>query len=92
LDYRYRFHQDLLFPDGSSKKTELKKRGIPEEKQKFYLDNNDLIGNLQLLEGLLNQEKLNKDFKVWLGEGYPNADQRNEFMKKHFIPAFRQML
>lgn len=74
LDYRHRFYQDHIFPDSSFKKTEIKKRGIPEEKQKFYLDNNDLIGNLQLLESLPNQEKLNKDFVVWLEETYPELD------------------
>ena len=49
-------------------------------------DNNDLIGNLQLLEGLPNEEKRDQDFNVWLENTYPNISERNEFKKKHYIP------
>ena len=81
LDYRHRFHVDHIFPDSFFKRFELRKRGIPEQKQKFYLDNNDLIGNLQLLEGLPNEEKLDKDFNIWLEEAFPDIDERNDYIK-----------
>lgn len=29
---------------------------------------------------------MNKDFKIWLEETYPNIEDRKEFMKKHYIP------
>ena len=68
------------------KKSELKKRGISERKQEFYLENYNYIGNLQLLEGLPNEEKSNTDFKAWLEQTYPSEEERKDYMKKHFIP------
>lgn len=86
LDFRNRFHQDHIFPRSFFRKSELRKRGIPEHKQEFYLENYHYIGNLQLLEGLPNEEKSNVDFKTWLEQTYPGEDERREYMKKHFIP------
>jgi len=86
LDFRNRFHQDHIFPKSFFKKSELKKRGIPEHRQEFYLENYNYIGNLQLLEGLPNEEKSNTDFKTWLEQIFPDREERKEYMKKHFIP------
>jgi hypothetical protein len=89
LDYRHRFHIDHIFPDSFFKKFELRKRGISEQKQKFYLDNNDLIGNLQLLEGLPNEEKLDRDFNVWLEKAYPNIDEKRVHEKTSYTTKYR---
>ena len=86
LDFRNRFHQDHISPRSFFKKSKLREKGISEEKQEFYLENYDYIGNLQLLEGLPNEEKSSKDFKEWLEKTYPNEEERKEYMKKHFIP------
>jgi uncharacterized protein with ParB-like and HNH nuclease domain len=86
LDFKNRFHQDHIFPRSFFKISKLRKIGIDENKWDFYLENCDYIGNLQLLEGLPNEEKSNKDFKEWLEETYPDEEERKEFMKKHLIP------
>jgi len=86
LDFRNRFHQDHIFPRSFFKKSEMRKKGVPEDKVEFYLENYNYVGNLQLLEGLPNEEKSNTDFKTWLERTYPNKDERKEYMKKHFIP------
>jgi len=86
LDFRNRFHQDHIFPKCLFRRSELKKRNIPEEDYEFYLENYNYVGNLQLLEGLPNEEKSNKEFKVWLEETYPKEDDRKQYMEKHFIP------
>jgi len=86
LDFKNRFHQDHIHPRSYFKFAELKKRKIPEEKQEFYQKRCDYMGNLQLLEGLPNEEKSNTDFEQWLTKTYPNKDERKEYMKKHFIP------
>lgn len=86
LDFRNRFHQDHIFPKSFFKKSKLKQHNIQNEKQEFYLENYNYVGNLQLLEGLPNEEKSNKDFKEWLEESYPNVNERKEYMEKHFIP------
>ncbi|CAG7648679.1 hypothetical protein PAESOLCIP111_05659 [Paenibacillus solanacearum] len=87
LDYRNTFHQDHIFPRSLiSSKTKLRKKGIPEDKIQFYLDNYDYIGNLQLLEGVPNQEKSDAEFEKWLSKEYPQPQDKADYMKKHYIP------
>lgn len=86
LDFRNKFHQDHIFANSFFRKSELKKRNIADSKIKFFMENNDLIGNLQLLEGLPNEEKRNLDFTIWLKKTYPNEIDRNDFMIKNYIP------
>ncbi|MDQ5838750.1 MAG: DUF1524 domain-containing protein, partial [Acidobacteriota bacterium] len=86
LDFRNRFHLDHIHPRSSFKKRNLLKRGIPESKIGFYLDEVDYIANLQLLEGPENTEKRDDDFKDWLDKTCPNPQARRDFMAKHYIP------
>lgn len=86
LDFRNKFHQDHIFPKKLFTRTKLAKRGIDENKMDFYMDNYNCLANLQLLEGVPNQEKSGKDFIDWLKERYPNGNDRNAYMEKHYIP------
>jgi len=86
LDYRNRFHQDHMFPRSWFKRRTLNAKKIDAGKQEFYLDTVDYVMNLQLLEGLPNEEKSNKDFEQWLHEVCKNEQDRRDFMKKHYIP------
>jgi len=86
LDSRNRFHQDHIFPKSSFRPSTLKKRNIKEDQQDFYLEHHDYIGNLQLLEGLPNEQKSDKDFKEWIEQTYPDETERKEYMQKHYIP------
>ncbi len=86
MDFRNRFHQDHIFPRSWFKRRTLNSKKIPQDKQGFYLDNLDYIVNLQLLEGIPNEEKSNKDFSAWLDESYKNETAKKEFMGKHYIP------
>ena len=52
----------------------------------FYINNFNYLANLQLLEGPINEEKSNMDFKEWLGLNYSVEQERKDYMKKHFIP------
>lgn len=88
LDYKNRFHIDHIFPKSLFRRSELQKRGIPESEREFYIKNSNYIGNLQLLEGLPNQEKSDKDFKMWLEESYIDEEKQNEYMVKNFIPQY----
>lgn len=58
LDFRNKFHLDHIFPKRNFTRRRLEALGIPEEKIDFYLDNYNTIVNLQLLEGVHNQERL----------------------------------
>jgi uncharacterized protein with ParB-like and HNH nuclease domain len=86
LDFRNKFHQDHIFPKSFFTRNRLSRRGIPTEKLESYIDNFDYLANLQLLEGIPNIEKSNKDFKEWLYQTHPNEQDRKDYMKKHYIP------
>ncbi len=86
LDFSNKFHQDHIFPKKLFNANNLKKKNIPEEKWDDYLGSFDLVGNIQLLRGTMNQEKSDKDFDVWIKEEFPQKNRRQEFMKTHYIP------
>jgi hypothetical protein len=46
----------------------------------------DKLANLQLLEGVPNEEKSSKEFKKWLYARHANDIDRRDFMRKHYIP------
>ena len=86
LDFRNKFHQDHIFPKKLFTEKRLRKRGISDNDIGFYLDNYNCLANLQLLEGVPNQEKSGKDFDYWIKEKYPNDNDRKAYMEKHYIP------
>lgn len=86
LDFRNKFHQDHIFPKHLFTSKRLKKRGIDEDQHEYYLENYNYLANIQLLEGVPNQEKSGKDFDQWLQEKYPNKKDRKAYMERHYIP------
>lgn len=86
LDFRNKFHQDHIFPKKLFTKKKLLNAGIADEKIDFYLENYNFIANLQLLEGIPNQEKSGSDFKKWLYDKYPDKQDRKVYMVRHYIP------
>jgi len=86
LDFRNRFHQDHIFPKKLFTRKKMAKRGISENELDFYMNNYNYLANLQLLEGVPNQEKSGKEFVDWINEKYPNEQDRKAYMEKHYIP------
>jgi hypothetical protein len=86
LDFRNKFHQDHIFPKKLFTRKRLEKHGISAEDIEFYLDNYNYLANLQLLEGVPNQEKSGKEFDIWIKEKYPNKMDRKAYMERHYIP------
>jgi len=86
LDFRNKFHQDHIFPKKLFTQKRLEKRGISEDEIEFFLENHNCLANIQLLEGVPNQEKSGKDFDLWLKEKYPKKNDRKAYMEKHYIP------
>ena len=86
LDFNNMFHIDHIFPKKLFTRNRLLKRGVPSNKIDTYLDYYNYLGNLQLLEGVQNQEKSGKDFKKWLSDTYSGKSDRKDFMRKHLIP------
>jgi hypothetical protein len=86
FDFRNKFHIDHIHPESHFTRAKLLKRGIQENDIDFYLENANLLPNLQLLEGVPNQEKSDTDFSLWIDEKFQSADEKNEYMRKHDIP------
>jgi len=86
LDFRNKFHQDHIFPKKMFTRTKLLKAGIKDDEIDFFMEKFNSLANLQLLEGIPNQEKSGKDFDTWLAEKYPSAADRRDYKIKHYIP------
>ncbi len=86
LDYRNRFHLDHIYPKWIFTKKELLKQGISPEDIPAYLASFNSLGNLQLLEGVPNQEKSGKKFEQWVNDYFRDDVARNDYFKKNFIP------
>lgn len=88
LDFQHHFHQDHIHPRSRFTPHRLAQIGVtaPED-VKWFREQMDLIPNLQLLQGLPNQEKSDKPFQQWLAETYPNEQARQEYQERHMIPA-----
>lgn len=86
LDFRNKFHQDHIFPKKLFTEKKLRKFGLNEDDIEFYLKNYNCLANLQLLEGIPNQEKSGTDFDDWIKEKYPSKNDRKAYMERHYIP------
>jgi len=86
LDFSNKFHQDHIFPKSFFTRRKLASKGVADSKIEPFMAEFDYLANLQLLEGVPNIEKSNKDFKEWLNETYPTPQKRSEYMEKHYIP------
>lgn len=86
LKYEQQFHVDHIFPRKMFDKKELQRRGIPESEWPGWLDHINDIGNLQLLQGAVNESKSDQEFENWLqGECSTPADL-NIYCELHLIP------
>ena len=86
LDFKNKFHVDHIFPKSLFKRANLEKVGVSEDKINVFIEDFDFLANLQLLEGIPNIEKSNKDFKEWLHSTYPDSQARQNFMERNYIP------
>lgn len=86
LDFKNKFHQDHIFPKKLFTDARLKRRKIPANKIDFFLEHYNRIGNLQLIEGIPNQEKSCKDFNEWIDATYTTKADKRAYMERHFIP------
>ena len=86
LDFRNKFHIDHIHPRSVFTRARMRKRGIPDADIDVCIDNADRLANLQLLEGVQNQEKSDTDFCDWIDENFPSDQSKSEYMRRHFIP------
>ena len=79
------FHVDHIFPKAEFTERKLRRRGIVDITD--FISNFNYIGNLQLLEGLDNTSKKDKDYKEWFETNLPTAEAKREYCQRHLIPS-----
>jgi hypothetical protein len=92
FDFRNRFHIDHIHPRSHFTRAKLRNKGIPEADIEFYVESVDALPNLQLLEGIPNQEKSDTDFDVWLADKYDSQREKTDYMNRHLIPETNHSL
>jgi hypothetical protein len=86
LDFRNKFHVDHILPRSVFTRAKLLKRGVSPDDVEFFGEQADQLSNLQLLEGLPNQEKSDLDFQQWLNKNHPEKGERTEYLSRNYIP------
>ena len=80
LDYgSVTFHIDHIYPKSKFNK---KTTGLPEE----YIGKENFLWNLQLLKGVVNESKNDKDPEEWLKEYMSDPGKRKEYLISNYIP------
>lgn len=86
LDFANNFHIDHMYPKSKFNKAYLSKMGVSAEDIPKYIDAVNDISNLQLLDGIANEEKNDKDFDKWFNEKYRTESEREKERNKHYMP------
>ena len=80
LDYgSVSFHIDHIYPKSKFNK---KNKSLPNE----FIGKENGLWNLQLLKGVVNESKNDKDPEAWLKEEMPDSIKRKEYLKDNYIP------
>lgn len=86
LDFRNKFHLDHIYPKSLFAPANLKKRGVSDGDMDFYPEHVNSLANIQLLEGLPNEEKSNKEFEDWVAMTFKSEQDKRDYMRKNYIP------
>ncbi len=73
----HHFHIDHVFPKSLFTRTLLGKAGVNEGEMDGFIECVNRIGNLQLIDGMINNEKRAKMPAVWMREHFSDSDYRN---------------
>jgi uncharacterized protein with ParB-like and HNH nuclease domain len=87
LNYHYTFHQDHIHPKSLFNKKFLDSIGINQNEHQEFLNNYNLLPNIQLIEAIKNQQKSAKTFAEWLIDNHSEIDKQNSYKMLHFIPS-----
>lgn len=85
VDFSNRFHQDHIFPRAQFSRGRLRRAGIGEDDHMSLQERRDQIPNIQLIEGVRNQEKSSKDPSVWVESEFGTDEQRDKWKQQNFI-------
>jgi len=93
IDVRQLHHIDHFFPKSQLQRRKLEKAGCNPAYSEECLAARDRLGNLQLLEGLLNVSKNDSLPAPWMELTYPDPTVRQAVLDRHFLgfaPATHQ--
>ena len=84
-DLRHEFHIDHVFPKSRFTESRLAKEGVPAALRPEWIDRSDRLGNLQLLDGVLNTEKNATLPGEWLTRSVPVDEARTAYVERHML-------
>lgn len=87
LNTHFKFHLDHMFPKSKLTKRKLKNAGVLEEKIDFYLSTFNSLPNLQLMEGVANNAKLDSPFDEWIRPLREKPAEWDQYCKQHLVPG-----
>ena len=73
----HHFHVDHVFPKSLFTQARLRKAGASEEQAEEFISCVNRVGNLQLLEGVVNNEKRAKLPAEWMAEHFGGAERQH---------------
>ncbi len=83
VDLKNLFHVDHVFPKSRFSVSKLRKAGVPDAEIDDFRDKCNRLANLQLLEGSVNQSKLDKLPAEWLAQKFPDPGARENYCNLH---------
>lgn len=87
VDLRNQFHIDHIFPRNAFQRRTLRALGIAAPVIEEMREQMDRLGNLQLLEGSINEAKQDVMPAEWMERHIPRQAERAEYLRIHNIPA-----
>jgi hypothetical protein len=86
LNTQFKFHLDHVFPKSAFYKNRLRAAGFDNEAVARMQERMNQVPNLQILEGLANQSKLDSSFADWIVPMQANAPEWSQYKQQHAIP------
>ena len=87
LNTQFKFHLDHIYPKAGFDRRRLKRAGYSDEDIDYYAEAFNLLPNLQLLEGVTNQTKLDSPFDDWIKPLQADPAGWANYKSQHLIPT-----
>lgn len=87
LNTQFKFHLDHIYPKSVFDRRKLKKAGFSDEDIEQYLMTFNQLSNLQILEGVVNQSKLDTAFEDWIKPLQLDPVSWGNYRSLHLIPS-----
>ena len=84
VDLANRFHEDHIFPRSRFTERRLLNAGVSEDEVPKFRERRDRIANLQLLEGIINEEKSSKMPAEWLQSHFTSSKAVEEWKLRNY--------